>query len=79
MIGEIAAKYAVDGIHLDYVRFPNDDFDYSRGALEQFKASVQPDLDRATSKREATTREKLDPLAYPNLFPSAGMTSAARA
>ena len=38
VIGEIAAKYAVDGVHLDYVRFPNDDFDYSPAAMEQFKS-----------------------------------------
>lgn len=68
VIGEIAAKYAVDGIHLDYVRFPNEEFDYSPSAMEQFKASILPDLtDR--QKREAAAREALDPAAYPNLFP----------
>ncbi len=30
VIGEIASKYPVDGIHLDYVRFPNEDFDLQR-------------------------------------------------
>lgn len=68
VIGEIAANYAVDGIHLDYVRFPNDDFDYSPSAIEQFKASILPDLgDR--DRREAAARSALDPAAYPNLFP----------
>ena len=68
VIGEIAAKYAVDGIHLDYVRFPNEEFDYSPSAMEQFKASILPDLtDR--EKREAAAREALDPAAYANLFP----------
>lgn len=68
VIGEIATKYAVDGIHLDYVRFPNEEFDYSPSAMEQFKASILPDLtDR--EKREASAREALDPAAYANLFP----------
>jgi uncharacterized lipoprotein YddW (UPF0748 family) len=68
VIGEIAAKYAVDGVHLDYVRFPNDDFDFSRAAMDQFKAAILPALtDR--EKREAAAREALDPAAYPNLFP----------
>jgi uncharacterized lipoprotein YddW (UPF0748 family) len=68
VIGEIAAKYAVDGIHLDYVRFPNDEFDYSPAAMDQFKAAIAPGLtDR--ERREAATREPLDPAAYPNLFP----------
>jgi uncharacterized lipoprotein YddW (UPF0748 family) len=68
VIDDIAAKYAVDGIHLDYVRFPNEDFDYSPSALAQFKAAMLPDLsDR--ERREATAREALDPAAYPSLYP----------
>ena len=68
VIGEIAAKYAIDGVHLDYVRFPNDDFDYSAAAIEQFKSSVLPDLN-ADQRRDLAAREMLDPAAYPNLFP----------
>lgn len=68
VIGEIAQKYPVDGIHLDYVRFPNDEFDYSPAAMEQFKASLTPDL-TDKQKREAATREAIDPAAYPNLYP----------
>lgn len=68
VIGELAQKYAVDGVHLDYVRFPNDEFDYSPAAMEVFKASVLPDLTER-ERRDAATREALDPAAYPNLFP----------
>lgn len=68
VIAEIAAKYAVDGVHLDYVRFPNEEFDYSAAAMEQFKAAILPDLSER-EKREAAAREVLDPAAYPNLFP----------
>lgn len=68
VIGEIAARYAVDGIHLDYIRFPNDEFDYSPSALAQFKASLLPALTE-TQRREAAEREVLDPAAYPNLYP----------
>lgn len=68
VIGEIAANYDVDGVHLDYVRFPNEDFDYSPAAIEQFKASIAPDL-TAREKREAASRALIDPAAYPNLFP----------
>ena len=68
VLGEIAAKYPIDGVHLDYIRFPNEDFDYSPSAMDQFKASILPDLtDR--ERREAAAREALDPAAYPNLFP----------
>ena len=68
VIAEIATRYNVDGVHLDYVRYPNEDFDYSPSAMEQFKASILPDLS-AHEKREAAAREVLDPAAYPNLFP----------
>src|SRR5204863_9440675 len=48
--------------------FPNEEFDYSASAMEQFKKAIAPDLsDR--EKREAAAREAIDPAAYPNLFP----------
>ena len=68
VIAEIAAKYPIDGVHLDYVRFPNEDFDYSPTAIAQFKNSVLPDLTDA-ERRDLAARELLDPAAYPNLFP----------
>jgi uncharacterized lipoprotein YddW (UPF0748 family) len=68
VIAEIAAKYPVDGIHLDYVRFPNDDFDYSPSAIQQFKTAIAGAL-TDSEKREAAAREVLDPAAYPNAFP----------
>ena len=35
---ELLDRYDLDGIHFDYIRFPSSDFDYSRGALERFRA-----------------------------------------
>ena len=35
---DILERYDVDGIHFDYIRFPSSTFDYSRGALERFRA-----------------------------------------
>jgi uncharacterized lipoprotein YddW (UPF0748 family) len=68
VIGEIAAKYPVDGIHLDYVRFPNDDFDYSPSAIQQFKTAITGALTDG-EKRDVAARELLDPAAYPNACP----------
>ena len=68
VIREIASRYAIDGVHLDYVRYPNDDFDYSPAAMEQFKNAVLPDLSER-ERQEAAAREVLDPAAYPNMFP----------
>ena len=68
VVKELATNYPIDGIHLDYVRFPAAEFDYSRGALQQFKQAVLPDLS-ADDRAKAAARERLDPFAYPNLFP----------
>jgi len=68
VIGELAQNYAVDGVHLDYVRFPNEDFDYSPAAIALFKSTILPSLSER-ERREAAAREVLDPAAYPNLFP----------
>ena len=67
VVAELARKYAIDGVHLDYIRYPNEDFDYSTAAIEQFKTAIYPALtDRERS--EAAAREGLDPVAYPTLF-----------
>lgn len=67
VVGELVRKYAVDGVHLDYVRFPNESFDYSPAAIELFKTAILPDL-TDQERRAAAAREILDPAAYPNLF-----------
>ena len=67
VIGSLVAAYPVDGVHLDYVRFPSDDFDFSPAALQQFKDAVRPAL-TSRERSAAEARERLDPLAYPNLF-----------
>ncbi len=58
VIGDIVTRYAVDGIHLDYIRFPNDEFDYSAEVLE--RVPVGGDLDcierRASRVRVTCTR-----------------------
>jgi uncharacterized lipoprotein YddW (UPF0748 family) len=40
IVADIVARYPVDGVHLDYARYPNADFDYSLGALEAFRADI---------------------------------------
>jgi uncharacterized lipoprotein YddW (UPF0748 family) len=66
---DIVRRYAVDGVHLDYARFPNADFDYSPVALQQFKNSVRPQLSEAERQR-VDAIAAVDPLAYPSGFPA---------
>lgn len=67
VVAELARNYAIDGVHLDYVRYPNDDFDYSTAAIDQFKTAIYPALTER-ERSEAAAREALDPIAYPNQF-----------
>lgn len=68
VVADVAARYAVDGVHLDYVRYPNDEFDYSLASLQAFRAAVLPDLDPAARGRmERETGAELS--AWPETYP----------
>lgn len=70
VISELASRYALDGIHLDYIRYPSADFDYSRYAVAAFRAHVAPTL--ASPVRARLDRESaIDPVAYPDALPEA--------
>jgi uncharacterized lipoprotein YddW (UPF0748 family) len=40
VVREIVRAYPVDGLHLDFIRYPGPSFDYSRAALEGFRGST---------------------------------------
>jgi uncharacterized lipoprotein YddW (UPF0748 family) len=37
VVRELVRAYPVDGLHLDFIRYPSPEYDYSRAALEQFR------------------------------------------
>ena len=55
VVRDIAKRYDIDGVHLDYIRYPTSDFDYSRDTLAAFRASCRAGSRRAPSCA-ATTR-----------------------
>lgn len=64
---DVLSKYDVDGLHFDYVRYPNLNFDFNRNALDQFRAEVDAGLsekDKATLHRVAAR----NPLIYATTF-----------
>ena len=68
LLDHLAATYPLDGIHLDYVRYPGPDFDYSRPALAEFRAYLEGDL--STAERSRFSRRDISGLvrladAYP--------------
>lgn len=68
VVRDVARRYAVDGIHFDYARYPTDRFDYSRSAIAQFRATIRPSLD-AARRRTLDAEETVDLFAYPDAFP----------
>jgi uncharacterized lipoprotein YddW (UPF0748 family) len=68
VISDLAGRYALDGIHLDYFRFPTEEFDYSRQALAQFRAELLPRLS-ADERRAYAARADAQPLFYAEMFP----------
>jgi uncharacterized lipoprotein YddW (UPF0748 family) len=68
VIGDIVSRYDVDGVHLDYLRFPNDEFDYSVEALDEFRSEVSSRMTRA-ERREYASRARGRPLFYTEMFP----------
>lgn len=68
VVRDIARRYAVDGIHFDYARYPTDRFDYSRAAVTQFRATVRPTLS-AERRTALDADERVDLFAYPDAFP----------
>ena len=68
VIGDIVSRYDVDGIHLDYIRFPNDEFDYSADALDEFRSEVTSRMTEA-ERRDYASRARRRPLFYTEMFP----------
>ena len=67
VVRDIAKRYPVAGVHLDYARYPSERFDYSRAAIREFRASVHPGL-TASARRDMDALERDDPFAYPDAF-----------
>jgi uncharacterized lipoprotein YddW (UPF0748 family) len=65
---DLVERYDIDGIHLDYVRYPSSEFDYSRGALDRFRVWMDG---RMTDGQRAEFRSGAgqDPLALTEAFP----------
>jgi uncharacterized lipoprotein YddW (UPF0748 family) len=66
--GDLVNRYRVDGIHLDYARYPNDRFDYSRQAIHEFRTWVRSRVS-STARKAVDEQEAVDLFAYPDAFP----------
>jgi uncharacterized lipoprotein YddW (UPF0748 family) len=44
VVEDLVTSYAIDGLHLDYLRYPSAEFDYSRAALLAFRRHIDADM-----------------------------------
>lgn len=68
---DVATKYAVDGLHFDYVRYPNPQFDYSRISLDRFRAELKRkanDGDSAILDAKFAADPLVDVTAFPDRY-----------
>jgi uncharacterized lipoprotein YddW (UPF0748 family) len=83
VVAELVMSYDLDGIHLDYLRFPSGSYDYGRKGLEAFRRALrtgeawgdepaEPVQPRAAATRLQDVEERWsggDPFAYTDAFP----------
>ena len=65
---DLTRRYDIDGIHLDYIRYPNLTYDYSSAALQGFQQDLTPTL-TPRQNRSLTIKARHDRLAYVHAFP----------
>ena len=68
VLADLVGRYPVDGVHLDYVRYPNDAFDYSRSAMEEIRADVRPHL-QPVERLRMDARFRVRPTSYADRYP----------
>jgi len=67
---DIASRYEVDGLHFDYVRYPNPQYDYSRVSIDRFRDEM--DKRMSDDERQVLASQfQNDPLAYAKKYPLA--------
>jgi uncharacterized lipoprotein YddW (UPF0748 family) len=68
IVRDLLARYALDGLHLDYIRYPTADFDFSAAALDAFRTR-QVALASEADRIRLDGQIKRDPLAWTTFFP----------
>lgn len=71
VVTDLMRSYPLDGLHLDYVRYPSADFDYSRAALQGFRAvlvAAAPVVERDQLDRLAVSAPEVWTRMYPEAW-----------
>jgi uncharacterized lipoprotein YddW (UPF0748 family) len=68
VVHELVSHYPLDGVHLDYARYPDDGFDYSAIAIAEFRAN-RLSATSVADRQRLDQRAASDPLIWPKTFP----------
>jgi len=68
VVQDLVSRYAVDGVHFDYLRYPGASFDYSRAALRAFEHEAARGLS-GQERAELARRQRANPLIWTQRFP----------
>jgi uncharacterized lipoprotein YddW (UPF0748 family) len=68
IVDDLVARYPLDGVHLDYIRYPGPEFDYSLSALRLFRDDIDPAL-TADQRRRFDPRSIGDLIALADSYP----------
>ena len=70
VVRSLVASYEIDGLHLDYSRYPTADFDYSAATLKAFR-SAQLTMTRPEEQARVDRELQTDPFAWTRAYPDA--------
>jgi uncharacterized lipoprotein YddW (UPF0748 family) len=69
LVRELLDAYRVDGVHLDYIRYPSAEYDFSRASLEAFRSWIRERIG-VPGTREIESQWPRTPLVYVDAFPA---------
>ena len=69
IVQDIATRYAIDGVHFDYLRYPNDEFDYGRDTLAAFRRTLASDAPARDIRQYDARLAAGEALIYTQAYP----------
>ncbi len=71
VVRELVRDYPLDGLHLDYIRYPGPDFDYNRIGLDEFRRRIVARGVSAADRRRLDGAVGQDPTAWTRAYAAA--------
>ena len=69
VVKDLVERYPLDGVHLDYIRYPSAAFDYGAGSIALFRAAVAP-AQSAADRQRIDRAARTNPVAWADALPA---------